>query len=145
MNIGLALLTAGALGAPAGAASVPPANSGCGQSGPTHSDARPTAALASKTLTLRDTSRVRVLVRGDQTAAVTVAITQAGGRRVGGTASGRYTCTTPGKSIVSLPLNRYGSALVRRHGELRVRLTLHLVNRSGTRNTIRLAGVIRRA
>lgn len=148
MHVRLGLLIAGsfaALAAPAGVASVPPTNSGCGQSGPTHSDARPTAALASKMLTLRYTGQVRVRVRGDQTAAATVAITQAGGRRVGGTPSGRYTCTTPGESIVSLPLNSYGRALVRRHGQLRVQLTLHLVNGSGMRNTVRLAGVIRRA
>jgi hypothetical protein len=82
-------------------------------------------------------------VRGNQTAAATVSITQAGGRRVGGTATGTYTCTTPRNSVVSLPLNRYGQTLVRRHGRLKVQLTLHLVNGSGVRNTIVLRGVIR--
>src|SRR3954453_22466841 len=107
MKLRLALLTACAgamLVAPAHAASPPPANSGCGDSGPTKSEARPTASLASKTLRLRSTGRVRLLVRGNQTAAATMSITQAGGRRVGGTDSDQYTCTTPGKGIVSLPL-----------------------------------------
>lgn len=147
MNLRLALLAAGAagvVGPPAEAAQLPPANSGCGEYGPTRSDARPTASLSSRTLTLRYTGRVRMAVRGNQTAAATVSITQAGGRRVGGTQSATYTCTTPGRSVVALPLNSYGRALVRRHGQLRVRLILHLVNGSGVRSTVRLVGVIRR-
>ena len=128
--------------ASAHATSLPPAGSGCGESGPTQSEARPIASLASKTLTLRDTGRVRLLVRGNQTAAATVSITQDGGRRVGGTNADQYTCTTPDTGIVSLPLNVYGRALVRRHGRLPVRLTVHLVNGSGVRNTVRLSGVI---
>jgi hypothetical protein len=148
MNLRVAFLTTvagAALAAPAGAATWPPSASGCGQNGPTMSDARPTAALASTTLRLRYTGAVRVLLRGNQTAAATVSITQAGGRSVGGTASGRYTCTTPGQGIVSLPLNHYGRTLVRRHGVLRVHLTLRLVNGSGVRNTVSLSGVIRPA
>lgn len=148
MNLRLAVLAAGAfaaLAAPAGATSLPPAGSGCGESGPTHSHTRPTASLTSKTLALRYTGRVRVRLRGNQTAAATVSMFQAGGRRVGGTPRGGYTCTRPGEGAVSLPLNGYGRALVRRHGQLGVRLTLRLVNGSGVRNTVRLSGVISRA
>ena len=148
MKLRLVLLAAGAwvvLAAPAGAATWPPADSGCGQSGPTKTQARPTAVLASKTLRLRTTGAVRVYLRGNQTAAASVSITQAGGRRVGGTAAGGYTCTTPKEGIVALPMNSYGRALVRRHGQLRVRLTLRLVNGSGVRDTVTLSGTIRRA
>ncbi|WP_205696541.1 hypothetical protein [Conexibacter sp. SYSU D00693] len=134
---------AGALAAPAAAGSLPPVHSGCGDAGPTQSDTRPTASLASKTLTLRYTGRARMRLIGNQTAAVTVAITQAGGRRVGGTSEGGYTCSRPEAGLVALPINEYGRRLVRRHGSLRVRLTLHLVNGSGVRNTVRLSGVIR--
>lgn len=128
----------------AGAAPAPPINAGCGRSGMTHSAAEPTVSLASSALTLRYYGEVHGVVRGSQTAAVTVSMKQAGGRLVGGTTGHTYTCTVPNRSSVSLPLNIYGRTLVRRHGRLAVRLTLQLVNGSGVRNTVHLSGVIRR-
>ncbi len=125
------------------AANWPPANSGCGENGPTMSSDRPTVELASDALGLRDTGRVRVSLRGNQTAATAVTIAQIGGRRVGGTASGTYTCITPAAGVVSLPLNDYGRRLVRRHGELKVTLAFRLVNGSGVTNTVRRVGVVR--
>jgi hypothetical protein len=95
--------------------------------------------LVSTMLTVGDTGRVRMLVYGgDQTAAATVSITQESGRTVGATPSGGYTCTTAGESTILLPLNHYGRALVRRHGNIGVRLTWQLVNGSGVRNTVGL-------
>ena len=55
----------------------PPANSGCGDDGPTMSSSRPTVRLTSTTMRLRDTGRVRIHLRGNQTAAMTVTIAQA--------------------------------------------------------------------
>lgn len=125
------------------AATWPPANSGCGEDGPTSSSDRPTVALTSRALRLGDTGRVRAQVRGDQTAATTVTITQAGGKRVGGTVAGTYTCATPARAVVSLPINDYGRKLVRRHGRLEVTLTFRLVNGSGVQSTVRRSAVIR--
>ncbi|MCP9491566.1 MAG: hypothetical protein MSC31_17075 [Solirubrobacteraceae bacterium MAG38_C4-C5] len=76
-----------ALGAPAAhaasdpGATWPPANSGCGEEGPTMSTEAPTMGLSSAELRLRDTGRVRAQVQGDQTAATTVTITQADSSR----------------------------------------------------------------
>lgn len=134
---------AGAVAARATAAALPPVNSGCGDDGPTVSDVTPTLRLTSATLRLRDSGRVRVFVRGTQTAAMTVKIVQVGGKRVGGTSAGGYTCTTPGSSVVALALGAYGRKLVRRHGRLAVKITFRLVNGSGFRNTRVLSGVIK--
>lgn len=143
----LAATGATALAGPAGAASPPPGfPGGCrdfGSAAPTAD--KPTVSLASSTLTLRnkDRVRVRIVVRGNQATQATVSIAQPGGRLVGGTDRGTYTCTFPDSSVVSLPLNSYGRALVRRHRKLSVRLTWQLVNGSGVRNTVRLSGVVR--
>jgi len=141
--VAVAFVAAGALAAHASAARSPPATSGCGDNGPTMSDSRPTVRLTSATLRLRDTGRVRISVRGSQTAAMTVKIAQAGGKRVGATAAGGYTCTIPTDSVVATPLNAYGRALVRRHGRLVVKITFRLINGSGVTNTRVLSGVIR--
>jgi hypothetical protein len=132
-----------ALAANASAAEFPPANSGCGDDGPTMSESRPTVRLTSAALRLRDTGRVRIHLRGNQTASMTVRIAQVGGRRVGGTNPGGYTCTTPRESIVAAPLNAYGRRLVRRHGRLAVKLAFRLINGSGVTNTRVLSGVIK--
>lgn len=145
MNARLALCVVAAyalLGATAGTASVPPVQAGCGAGGLTRSAASPAVALASGALTLRSTGRAGAIVSGNQVAAATVSIKQAGGRRVGGTAPGTYTCTAPGESVVALPLNRYGRALIDRDRKLLVQLTWRLVNGSGVRSTVRLSGVI---
>ncbi len=132
----------GAFAAQASAAELPPANSGCGDDGPTMSDMKPTVRLTSATLRLRDSGRVRVYLRGSQTAAMTVKIAQVGGKRVGGT-TGSYTCTTPRNSVVAMPLNAYGRKLVRRHGRLAVKITFRLINGSGVTNKRVLSGVIK--
>ncbi|MGH8733331.1 MAG: hypothetical protein ACREVB_06580, partial [Burkholderiales bacterium] len=132
-----------ALAAPGSAAQSPPANSGCGEAGPTMSEARPTVRLTSTTLRLRDTGRVRIHLRGNQTAAMTVKIAQVGGKRVGGTTEDGYACATPRAAIVAVPLNAYGRRLVRRHGRLEVKLMFRLINGSGVTNTRSLGGVIR--
>ena len=121
----------------------PPASSGCGDDGPTMSSSRPTVRLTSTTLRLRDTGRVRIHLRGNQTAATTVTIAQVGGKRVGGTRAGGYTCTTPRNGIVALPLNAYGRRLVQRHGRLAVKITFRLINGSGVTNKRVLPGVIK--
>ena len=123
----------------------PPAGSGCGDDGLTQSASRPTLTLTSATLPLRDTGRVRIYIRGTQTAAMTVKMAQVGGRRVGGTNPGGYTCTTSGTSVVAPALNAYGRKLVARHGRLAVKLTFRLVNGSGVRHTRVWSGVIRPA
>jgi hypothetical protein len=74
---------------------------------------------------------------------MTVQIAQVGGRRVGGTSPVGYTCSAPGDSVLALPLNAYGRALVRRHGRVAVKLTCRLVNGSGVTNVRVLSGVIR--
>lgn len=134
---------AGALVTHASAADVPPANSGCGDDGPTKTDGQPTVRLTSATLRLRDSGRVRISVRGNQTAAMTVKIAQVGGKRVGGTAEGSYTCTTPRNSVVAPALNTYGRKLVQRHGRLAVKITFRLINGSGVTNKRVLSGVIK--
>lgn len=121
----------------------PPANSGCGDDGPTASDIQPTLRLRSATLRLRDSGRVRISVRGNQTAAMFVKIAQVGGKRVGGTAAGSYTCTTPRDSVIAPSLNAYGRKLVRRHGRLAVNITFRLINGSGVTNKRVLSGVIK--
>lgn len=146
MRIEAALLlvgVTGALAAPASAAEWPPANAGCGDDGPTMSDNRPTVRLTSATLRLRDSGRVRIYLRGNQTAAMTVKIAQVGGKQVGGTARGVYSCTTPRNSVVATPLNAYGRKLVRRHGRLAVKLTFRLINGSGVMHKRVLSGVIK--
>lgn len=125
------------------AVDLPPANSGCGDDGPTKSDIQPTVRLTSATLRLRDSGRVRISVRGSQTAAMTVKIAQVGGKRVGGTSAGSYTCTTPRNSVIAPSLNAYGRKLVRRHGRLAVKVTFRLINGSGVTNKRLLSGVIK--
>jgi len=134
---------AGSLASPASAADWPPAASGCGEDGPTKSSEPPTLTRISSTLVLRYTGDARMYVRGTQTAAMTVSIAQAGGRRVGGTPRGGYTCSDPTYSRLALPLNSYGRKLVRRHGRLRVSVVFRIVNGSGVTNTVRSSGVIR--
>lgn len=124
-------------------AETPPVGAGCGPNGPTRSATPPTAALASSTILLRDTGRIRMLVRGNQTAGATVVVSQAGGRRVGGTDGSTYTCIGPGTEAVALPLNAYGRALVRRHRQLRVLVRMRLVNGSGVGDTVALTGTVR--
>ncbi len=124
---------------------MPPANFGCGDDGPTKSDSQPTVRLTSATLRLRDSGRVRISVRGNQTAAMTVKIAQLGGKRVGGTAADSYTCTTPRNSVVAPSLNAYGRKLVRRHGRLAVKITFRLINGSGVTSKRVLWGVIKPA
>jgi hypothetical protein len=141
----LALLGLVGVIAPPTPATAPPVASGCGDDGPTMSASRPTMTLP-RTLTLRSTGRVRiVLTSASQTAAATVKLAQAGGRRVGGTAPGTHTCTNGARasSTVSVPLDAYGRRLVRRHGHLRVRVTLNLVNGSDVTNRVRGLAVIR--
>lgn len=136
---------AGALTAHASAVDLPPANSGCGDDGPTKSDSQPTVRLTSATLRLRDSGRVRISVRGSQTAAMTVKIAQVGGKRVGGTAARGYTCTTPRNTVIAPSLNAYGRKLVRRHGRLAVKITFRLINGSAVTNKRVLSGVIKPA
>ncbi len=146
MRIPCALLIVGLIGvlaAPASAADFPPANSGCGDDGPTMSGSTPTVRLTSATLRLRDTGRARIFLRGNQTAAMTVKVSQVGGKRVGGTMPGSYTCATPNAGVVSVPINAYGRKLVRRHGRLAVKLTFRLINGSGVTHTRVWSGVIR--
>jgi hypothetical protein len=121
----------------------PPANAGCGDDGPTMSVAPPTVRLTSDTLRLTPKGGVRIRLRGNQTAAMFVKISQVGGMRVGGTQSGTYTCTVPGNFINSHPLSDYGRRLVRRHGRLAVKLTFRIINGSGVTNKRVLLGVIR--
>ncbi len=83
------------------------------------------------------------VMRGNQTAAMTVKVSQVGGKRVGGTMPGSYTCATPNAGVVSVPINAYGRKLVRRHGRLAVKLTFRLINGSGVTHTRVWSGVIR--
>lgn len=142
-------LLAVAPGAPAATTNyVAPANSGCGENGPTMSSRVPTVYLTSATVRLRDNGRARFFLRGTQAAATTVRITQVGGKRVGGTEPRTYTCTPDGSGpdgsgVVSLPINAYGRKLVKRNGRLKVKLVFHLVNGSGVRHTRVQTSVIR--
>ncbi|MDP1847603.1 MAG: hypothetical protein Q8K79_07420 [Solirubrobacteraceae bacterium] len=121
----------------------PPAHAGCGEGGLTASQNRPTVRLASATLRLRDTGNVRIFVRANQSSATKVKIAQVGGKRVGGTVPGSYTCANPEKILVSAPLNNYGRKLVRRHGRLAVKITFRLINGSGITNKRVLSGVVK--
>ncbi len=121
----------------------PPVNVGCGENGTTKSDIQPTVRLTSATLRLTRRGGVGIRLRGNQTAAMFVKIAQVGGKRVGGTAAGSYTCTTPRNSVIAPSLNAYGRKLVRRRGRLRVRITFRLINGTGVTNTRVLSGVIR--
>ena len=126
--------------------SFPPANAGCGAWGMAMTHTPPTVMVTS--LRLRDTGRVRIGVRGNQTAATTVNIAQVGGKRVGGTLPGRYTCTRRDVNVIStmsVPLNAYGRKLVRRHGRLVVKVTFRLINGSGVTNRLVLSGVMKPA
>ena len=74
---------------------------------------------------------------------MTVKIAQVGGKRVGGTAAGGYTCTTPRNTVIAPSLNAYGRKLVRRHGRLAVKITFRLINGSGVTTKRVLSGVIK--
>ncbi len=121
----------------------PPAIAGCGENGSTSSDIRPTVRLTSATLRLTPRGGVRIRLRGNQTAAMFVKIAQIGGKRVGGTDRGVYSCTVPGSFISSQRLSDYGRKLVRRHGRLAVKLTFRIINGSGVTNKRVLSGVIK--
>jgi hypothetical protein len=132
------------LAAPA-SADLPPTNSGCGEAGSTKTDVRPNVTFG-QSMTLRYTRRARlVLTNANQTAAATVRVVQAGGRRVGGTPAGGYTCISDDqtRSAVAIPINEYGRRLVKRNGRLRVTVTFRIVNGSGVTNTVRGTAVIR--
>jgi hypothetical protein len=130
----LALGLTGALAPVASAAHFPPANAGCGDNGLTQSQHRPTVTLTSATLRLRYTGHARIFLRGNQTAAMTVKIAQVGGKRVGGTPAGGYTCAIPEAGTVAVPISAYGRKLVRRHGRLAVKMTFRLINGSGVKH-----------
>lgn len=124
----------------------PPANAGCGAWGMAMTQTPPTVTVTS--LRLRDTGRVRIGVRGNQTAATTVKIAQVGGKQVGGTLPGTYTCTRRDVNVIStmsVPLNAYGRKLVRRHGRLPVKLTFRLINGSGVKHKRVVSSVIKPA
>ena len=121
----------------------PPANSGCGDDGATRSDIRPTVGLTSATFRLTTRGRLRIRLRGNQTAAMFVKVAQVGGKRVGGTERGTYNCMAPGNFLNSPLLSDYGRKLVRRHGRLVVKLTFRIINGSGVTNKRVLSGVIR--
>lgn len=137
------LAASAGIAAPTSASHLPTtANAGCGDDGLTASPNRPTVRLTTATVRMRDT-RARIFLVGDQTAAMTVKIAQVGGKTVGGTPHGSYTCATRGPGVVSTSLNAYGRALVRRHGRLAVKLTFRLINGSGVRHTRVWSAVIR--
>ena len=118
---------------------------GCGEDGPTRSAAKPTVRLPAS-LGLRTTGSVRMTATDpSQTAGATVQLVQRGGRRVGGTAPGTYTCTDASATVnrIAIPLNAYGLRLVRRTGSLVVVVRLRLVNGSGVTNAIERSAVIR--
>ena len=131
----LVLGVTGALVPPASAAGPPASAQGCGEEGLTETRKRPTVTLTSATMRLRETGRARIFLRGTQTAAMTVKVSQVGGKRIGGTPSGGYTCATPDAGFVAVPITAYGRRLVRRHGRLAVKLTFRLINGSGVRHT----------
>jgi hypothetical protein len=120
----------------------PPANAGCGD-GTAKSDIQPTVKLSSATLRTTPQRHVHILMRGTQTAGMFVKISQVGGKRVGGTEPGSYTCASPGTFTISIPLSDYGRKIVRRHGRLAVKLTFRLINGSGVTNKRVLSGVIK--
>jgi hypothetical protein len=145
-GIGLALAaTCAVVAVPANAEVTPPANSGCGENGPTMSSERPTVTLPSTIWFRRSTGRVRIHVRdGNQVAAAAVRIRQRGGRLVGGNTNHSYTCIDRRPAaIIALPLDDYGRTLIRRNARLRVTLTFRIINGSGVRNTISRSAVIR--
>ncbi|MEJ7894376.1 MAG: hypothetical protein WKF94_17235 [Solirubrobacteraceae bacterium] len=135
-----------ATGGPAqgpGSAGAVTIGAGCGENGPTKSEEKPTARLPS-TMVLRYTGSVRMRVTGtNQIAGATVRLIQRGGRKVGGTASGTYTCIDPAYKTTGAPLTDYGRRLVRRHGSLQVTVVFHLINGSGVTNTIERKATIR--
>ncbi len=95
-------------------------------------------------MVLRDTGSVRMRVTGaNQTAGATVRLTQRGGRKVGGTASGRTLAPFPTPADIGVPLTDYGRRLVERHGSLQVTVVFHLINGSGLTNTIERQASIR--
>ena len=136
------LAASAGVAAPTSASHLPTANAGCGDDGPTMSPNRPTVRLTSATVRLRVT-RARIFVRGNQTAGMIVKIAQVGGKTVGGTPHGTYTCATPEAGVVSTSLNGYGRKLVRRHGRLAVKLTFRLINGSGVRHNRVWSAVIK--
>ena len=128
--------------APAGAASFPPAASGCGTSGPSRRKQKPTVRLPA-TWTLRATGKLHGVTTGaNQVAAATVSIVQAGGRHIGGTDTGHYTCVAPSSGATSLTISSYGRALVRRHRTLSVTVTYRLTNGAGVMNAVHRSAVI---
>lgn len=137
------LAASAGIAAPTSASHLPTtANTGCGDNGLTASPNRPTVKLTSATIRMRGT-RARIFLRGNQTAAMTVKISQVGGKKVGGTMHGGYTCATPEPGVVSTPLNAYGRKLVRRHGRLAVKLTFRMINASGVRHNRVWSAVIK--
>ncbi len=122
----------------------PPSNAGCTDAGSTRSATAPTVRLASSRLVLRPTGRVRMVLRGSQTAAATVTLKQRGGKLVGGTARGGYTCVVAGESTIGIDLNAYGRRLVARNGRLPMTATFRLTNGSDVKRTQVLVGTVRR-
>lgn len=126
------------------AATWPPANSGCGDDGPTQSASVPTVRLTSASLRLRDTGRARIYLRGNQTAAMTVTIAQVGGKRVGGTTPANT--PAPPRPGTASWLRRSMPTAASSCGEMagwRSRSPSGLINGSGATNTRVLSGVIR--
>jgi hypothetical protein len=121
----------------------PPANAGCGDNGPSMSATPPTVSLTSATVRMSPRGGVRIRLRGNQTAAMSVKIAQVGGKRLAGTERGTYNCTVPGNFTNSHPFSAYGRNLVRRHGRLAVKLTFRIINGSGVTNKRVLSGIIR--
>ncbi len=136
--LGLAASSAGAVIWP------PSGPSGCGEL--TRSDEKPFVSVL-RDGWLRYTGKARIfLPSSTQQAAATVSITQAGGRRIGGTLGFMYTCTpAPAgpSAYVALPITDYGRRLIRRHGRLSVTVTLRILNGSNVRNVVRQRVTIR--
>ena len=111
---------------------------GCGEAGPTRSDAAPFARVRSEALAIDE--RVRLYsFAANQTAGATVRLDDTeGGTVVAETPAGQYSCVTPASSShrIGVPLTAAGARRLRSRGSVTARGTLMLVNGNGVTRSV---------
>jgi hypothetical protein len=127
----------------AGTLAIAPATSaaigaGCGESGPTRSDAAPFALVRTEALAVNGHVRLDSFA-ANQTAGATIHLDDVdGGDTVAETPAGRYACVAPASSSrrISVPLTDAGAKLVRSRGSITARGTLTLANGNGVTRSV---------
>jgi hypothetical protein len=111
---------------------------GCGESGPSRSDAAPFARVRPAALAIN--ARVRLeSFAADQTAGATVRLDAVGGgTTLAETPAGQYTCVAPASATrrITVPLTRAGIAKLRAQASVTVHGTLALVNGNGVTRSV---------